>query len=115
MDTLSDGETTPSDVLAARSPQDAAHALARYLKTSFDADELVVWSPEEAAQRGFGDAWAVCWESGPFEWTVISEGLSLRASELGHTDAAGPFPDGIQGEGWYAEPYNNFILSFYAK
>jgi len=105
---------TPIDVLNATSPQEAAQALAAYLRQTFEAD-VVVWTPEEARQRGYSNAWSVCWESGPYEWAMISAGESIVAGEIGDYSSRGEFPNGLAGKGWYAEPYNGFILCFFEQ
>lgn len=111
---------TPEEVLRATSPKEAATKFAEWLRIQCreignNEAHLFLWSPEEAKRRGYGSGWSVCWEEGPFDWTMVSAGSSLYAGELGNYGSPGPFPEGLDGDGWYSEMYNTFIISFYEK
>ena len=76
--------------------------------------EIHLWSPEESESRGYSRAWTVCWESGPFEWAAcLSSGGDLCNGEFGTYSKESKEIKMLDAEGWFAEPYNNFILSFY--
>ena len=105
---------SPTKVLASLSPATAAKALAAYLKKLDPGAEVLVWSPKEATEHGWGSGWAVCWEGGPFDWALaLSGGSSIYAGESGCYSTPGAFPEGLSAHGWYAEAYNGFILSFH--
>lgn len=107
-------KVTPALVLAAKSPATAAKRLAAYLRQTFGNDaEIHVWSPQETKERGWGSGWAVCWEEGPYEWTMITLGSSFNAGNSGDFSKPGPFPEGLSTKAFHAEPYNHFILNFY--
>jgi len=110
---------TPSEVLGAKTPETAATRFAEWVRKlckelGNDPNNVFLWSPEETKQRGWGSGWAVCWEEGPFEWAVCTSlGSFLYAGEFGDYSKPGSFPEGLHGDGWFAEPYNNFVLNFY--
>lgn len=56
--------------------------------------ETALWSPEEAAARGYSKMWTVCWESGPWEWAIIEAGRQSHSNTV------------------FCEPYNSHILTF---
>lgn len=56
--------------------------------------EVVMQTPEESANAGYGCNWRVCWESGPYEWAV---GTSFDVANDPH---------------WFTEPYYSFDLCF---
>jgi len=65
-----------------------------------ETTELVLWDKEKSAEMGFGDGDAtLCWEGGPYEWAVTESLTDFAASLI---------------PGVLAEPYNHFILCFYA-
>lgn len=116
--------TSAQEVLGRKTAKGAAQAFTEWLKENA-AQKLLgkpgelwgtvfLWSPDEAKARGYGNGWAVCWEQGPFQWTMaVSGGSSLFAGETGNYSALGPFPEGIYSAHWHCEPHNGFILSFY--
>jgi hypothetical protein len=61
-----------------------------------------------------GQHWAICWDDGPFEWTLsspqggIDKDLSAMADALVETPAAEDFPQGV-----FAEPYCGTVLCLY--
>lgn len=66
----------------------------------------------------YGNGYAVVWEEGPYEWTIISTGPGdIFAEELGGTlsDAYHNEPtfDFRLGGKWFAEPQNHYILNFW--
>ena len=65
-----------------------------------NAQYVYVWSPEEAQERGWGDAWCLCAEEAPFEWAITMTGWNKNVYDH---------------ETVFAEPYNNFILTFRKK
>lgn len=56
--------------------------------------ETALWSPAEAARRGYARLWTVVWESGPYEWAITEAG---KQSHIGTV---------------YVEPYNSHMLTF---
>ena len=106
-------------ILNAKTPKTAAKrfyawVLLKAAALGKDSDYIFLWSPEESKQRGYGNCWTVCWEEGPFEWApAISGGSDLYAGEAENFSKPGPFPNGLRGFGWLAEPWNSFILGFY--
>ena len=82
-------------------PLQAANAMRDYMAKKYeDSPDLIVWDKEKCAQQGFGsgDA-ALIWEGGPYDWAVEE---SMAGVCLGM-------------KGILAEPYNGFILNFYAE
>jgi hypothetical protein len=106
-------KVTAEKVLEAKTPAAAAKRFHTWLTETWDARGAVLWSPAETKERGWGSGWSVCWEEGPFEWTMVSAGSDIGAGETGCYSTPGPFPTGLRGEGWMAEPYNGFVLGFY--
>lgn len=53
--------------------------------------------------------WSVHWEEGPHDWVQISMGLTFAGRERG------PFPHGLHGPGWYAEPQNHWMMNFHKR
>jgi len=104
---------TAAKVLEATTPAAAAKRFFAFLVERYEATEIFLWSPEETKDRGWGSGWSVCWESGPFEWTSVSGGGDLYGPELGNYSSPGPFPNGLSGPDWHAEPYNGFVMGFY--
>jgi len=104
---------TAAKVLEAKTPAGAAKRLFAFLVERYEAKGIFLWSPEETKEHGFGSGWSVCWEEGPFEWTMVSAGSDIGAGETGCYSTPGPFPTGLRGEGWNAEPYNGFVMGFY--
>ena len=86
----------------AKTPKGLATELKRQLVKHFGINEqyIYVWSPKEAAQRGYGPAWCLCAEEGPFEWAVTLTGYNKGIYD--HEEI-------------FSEPYNNSILSFSKK
>jgi len=110
---------TPKKVLESKTVKMAAARFAEWLRAecrkSGDSDEfLFLWSPAESRDRGYGDCWTVCWEDGPFEWTMVCAGSGLYGAEMGDYGSPGPFPNGLDGDGWHSEPQNGFMLCFYS-
>lgn len=65
-----------------------------------ETTELVLWNKSKSAGMGFGEGEAtLCWEGGPEEW-AINESMTKFAFSL---------------PGILAEPYNHFVLCFYAN
>lgn len=112
-------KTTPEQVLEAATPRGAASRLAAYLRelaesAGYSPDAVALWSPTKTKELGWGSGWAVCWEGGPYDWAVsLSLGSGLMAGASGSYSKPGPFPGGLNAKGWFAEPYNGFILNFY--
>ena len=74
-------------------------ALVKYAKENEypDPDRYVMLlSPKESQERGFGHGWRVMWEDGPHEWGV---------------DASMDIYN--QKDGWFTEPYYSFDVGFY--
>lgn len=109
-------KTTPESVLNATTARDAAKRLAAYLKGVYGEDsDIKVWSPDETKMYGWGGGWSVCWEGGPFNWTIaLSTGAVINAEDVGWSKP-GPFPNGLHARNWMAEPYNHFVLNFYQE
>lgn len=107
-------KTTPESVLKAPNAREAAKRLGAYLKGLYGKDaDIKVWSPDETKYYGWGSGWSVCWEGGPFNWTVgLSLGGHINAEDIGF-DKVGPFPNGLHAKSWGAEPYNHFVMNFY--
>ncbi len=105
--------TTAQDVLNAKTPAGAAKALVAFLKEHHNAQDISLWSPKEARERGRSPAWTVLWESGPFNWTVVSAGSTITAGESGAYSTPGPFPSGLATPNWHAEPCNSQMIAFY--
>lgn len=61
-------------------------------KYSGYSDNVYLWAPDvaETSMTGY-KAWTICWEEGPFEWSISTE---------------------VSGPWGYCEPYNGFILTF---
>jgi hypothetical protein len=61
-----------------------------------------------------GTHWAICWDEGPFEWTLsspeggIDKDLSAMMDQLVETPAAEGFPEEV-----FAEPYCGSVLCLY--
>jgi len=70
-----------------------------------------VLNPKEIMNRGYGKAWSVEWEGGPYEWAVK---MSLEYDC--DTGKNGPYL-GVAGvaanDNFNAEPYYSFSLSFW--
>ncbi len=84
-------------------PMQAAKKFKAMLDEKYGAEnttELVIWNKAEGADKGFGngDA-AICWEGGEHDWAV-TESMTDFAFSLRHV---------------LAEPYNGFVLNFYAQ
>ena len=62
-------------------------------RTGSDPDTIILDSPEESAERGYGHNWRVIWEEGPFEWAI-------------------PLSFQITGPWGYTEPHYSFDLCF---
>jgi hypothetical protein len=84
---------------SAKSPKGLAMELKRQLVAKFGLNHkyVYVWSPEEAKQRGWGDAWCLCAEEGPFEWAILMTNYNQKVYDHEHV---------------FSEPYNHFILTF---
>lgn len=105
-------KTTAESVLAATTPRDAAKRLGAYLKGIYGDADIKVWSPEETKYYGWGSGWSVCWEGGPYNWTInLTMGGVINAEDAGF-DKPGPFPNGLHAGKWLAEPYNHFVINF---
>lgn len=61
---------------------------------------VFVWSPKETRSRGWGNAWTICAEEGPYEW----------APEL-----TGNCKGIYEHETVFAECYNNFMVNLYKR
>lgn len=57
--------------------------------------ECFIWTPEQAAAKGYTKDWTVGWESGPYEWAITECQMPPNAS------------------GFFMEPYNGHMLCFY--
>ena len=74
-------------------------ALCKFCKEVYGQNpdiEIFIDSPEESQARGYGKNWRVCWEGGPYEWSI---GASMQVQNY------------FKG-GWYTEPYYSFDLCF---
>jgi len=58
------------------------------------AASCVLWTPKEAAERGYSKNWMVSWEEGCYEWAI---GTSFECNS----------------DKWYSEPYHSYDLQFY--
>jgi hypothetical protein len=93
---------------------DAARALYDFIQEHFGAGkECSLWSPQQAAKRGYSQFWRVSWEAGPVEWGVLltlGESMWLTELELSHDHR----PEVIlqSGNGWYTEPHYRFDIGF---
>jgi hypothetical protein len=77
------------------------------------AIETALWSPEQAAARGYSKSWMVCWESGPYDWAVaLSLGSAYTAGETGRYSEPDREVQMLGANGWFCEPYYSFNLSF---
>ena len=85
---------------------------------------IFLWTPDESKERGYSHAWAVCWESGPYDWAMdASMGSSIGHAEFaaelaleGFTDAPvnrETFPGLCDHPTVSAEPYTSYILQFF--
>jgi len=94
--------------------EDAARALYNLIQETYGAgEECSLWSPQQAAKRGYGPFWRVSWEAGPVEWGVLltlGESMWLTEWELSHDHR----PEVIlqSGDGWYTEPHYRFDIGF---
>ena len=95
-------------------------------KTAKESAQMVLdairenWDPDERntflRETDYGDGWQVCWEGGPYEWTMISTSQGdiwaeqMGASLQGAFNAEATFD--FQGE-VYVEPQNQCALNFY--
>lgn len=81
-------------------PTEAAQKVRNAMVTAHgESEDLVIWDKEKCAMQGFGEGdAALVWEGGPYNWAV-------EVSML---------PACLQMQGILAEPYNSFILNFYA-
>lgn len=94
--------------ITAKTPRGAAKqyyaGVVKYAKrTGCGTEGIYLWSPEETKRRGWGSGWTVCWEEGPFDWTMEATGWYDRSLSIPEDSR-----DTI-----LAEPYNGFILGFY--
>jgi hypothetical protein len=106
---------TPELILACTSARTAANNFYLWLcewakGVGYNTNNILLRAP---GASGY-DSWAVIWEEGPFEWTMISCGTTLTGPSNGIYSAPGPFPDGLHGNNnsWFAEPKNNYQLNF---
>jgi len=89
-------------VFGYKSPMGAARAVHRELvKHAIEVGhkpeiELAIWSPEEAARRGYSKAWTVVYEAGPYDWAINTS-------------------FNVTGQGFWTEPYNGHMLCFYKE
>lgn len=99
----------------ARTPKGAAGATLRAIRT-LPGGEYAFVRPTE-----HGSGWAVVWEEGPYEWTIIATGPGdIYAEEMGGTlvDAYQrnkPTFDFSAGDSnnWFPEPQNHYALNFW--
>ncbi len=93
----------------------AACALYHFIQETYGAgEECSLWSPQQAAKRGYGPFWRVSWEAGPVEWGVLltlGESMWLTEWELSHDHR----PEVVlqRGDGWYTEPHYRFDVGFF--
>ena len=72
------------------------------------AQQAIFTRPGEYSNGGY----EVVWEEGPYEWAVyISGGGSLLGDQYGYSRPAEI--DLLGARGWYGEPYNGHILTFW--
>jgi hypothetical protein len=101
---------TPKEVLAAKRPKTAAERFHKWLSKEAEGIGYREGSLPILVEGDHG--WEVRWE-GPFEWTMVTAGSTLYCGELGNYSTPGPFPEGLSGEGWMAEPVNHYTIGFY--
>ncbi len=100
--------------LRSMSAAEAARGLFDFIQQTYGpGDECSLWSPEQAANRGYRPFWRVSWEAGPVEWGVLltlGESMWLTEFELGHDHR----PEVMlqSGYGWYTEPHHRFDIGF---
>ena len=96
------------------SAEDAARALFDFIERTYGPwDECALWSPQEAAKKGYRQYWRVSWEAGPVEWGVLltlGESMWLTEFELRHDHRPEVLLQG--GRGWYTEPHHRFDIGF---
>ena len=92
----------------------AARALFDFIQRTYaPGEECSLWSPQEAAELGYGPHWHVSWEAGPVEWgalLTLGESMWLTEFDLRHDHR----PEVLlqSGPGWYTEPYYQFDVGF---
>lgn len=116
------------DLTQFKRPADAAKALHKYLVEKATAggqqeSEVVLLTPERSNTLGYGKAWRVMWEAGPFQWAVrVSLGGTIHdpddmralAAEFGFEFKPSDEPEiKLDSKRWTAEPYYSFDLGFY--
>jgi hypothetical protein len=113
--TVAERQDSAEYQITAKTPQGAANQLLRAIQKMPGGERAYVHIDESP----YGNAPTVCWEEGPYEWTIVATGLGdIWAEEMGGnlTDAyqrnAATF--GLHGQPqWFAEPVNGYTLSFY--
>lgn len=77
--------------------------------------ETGLFTPEQTEKLGYGKAWMVMWESGPFEWAVsLTLGGSMYQGEMNDYSYTKPPEVLLSGaEKYIAEPYHRFDIGFY--
>ena len=101
-----------------KTPKGATTFVARKLKaiakkTGYDPDGIVVRSPEESKDLIWGECWNICWEEGPYEWSILcSAGEDIFQEELQRMGKA-TIPGIFNNRKVLAEPYNSYSLCFY--
>ena len=94
-------------------PREAAFKLYDFLVNCLDSSfgskeepqkQVVLFSPEESRQRGYGACWRVMWEEGPWEWAVY---LTLGEK------VSGIDVDLWEAPKFLAEPYHSFDIGFF--
>lgn len=69
-------------------------ALTAYaIRAGYGENSVLLWTPEEADQRGYGKCWMISWEAGPCAWAIH---LSFQ----------------VTGPWGCAEPYHSSSLCF---
>lgn len=89
-------------IFKAKSPKGVAEEIRRTLIEKFQLNPtyVYVWSPEESALRGYGNAWSICAEEGPYEWAPELTGNARAIYE--HPTV-------------FCECYNNHIINLYKR
>lgn len=70
-----------------------------------------LWTPQKTAEMGYGKAWAIVWEGGPYEWAINFGMAPIWAGETGNY--SGDRDISCDDNDWHAEAYNGCLLKFY--
>ena len=97
-----------------------AQAIAKAIKASeagvaYGAENLTLLSGAEHRRvTGFGDAPAILWEEGPYEWGITFTGyVGEKLGELATDEATRTAYAAMRADGFYLECSNSFTLAVY--